>query len=146
MESKKIINSSKENSEVQDDGKEKALTVTFSDSVKAMDTSRDIANPAVTKLLLEMNEDKEKENTILKQNNNKLSNEISELKISEAVLKEKIKNNNKITTIESIFSILMGISVTTCVTISDEVFPKIYSGLLFLFSLFLYLYCKLKKD
>lgn len=146
MESKKDINNPKPNSKGQSNGKEKALAKTLFESIKAMDASHDIANPAVTKLLVEMNENKEKENITMKQNNDKLSKKVSELKISEAILKENIKNNNKTTTLESIFSVLIGVSATACFTVSNEVFPKIYSAIAFLFFVLLYLYCKLKKD
>jgi hypothetical protein len=104
MESKKIINNSKLNSKVQSDDTEKALSKTFSESIKAMDTSRDAINPAVVKLLVDMNEKIEKENKTLKQNNDKILEKNSELITSVATLEEKIKWIKKIHSENPFFS------------------------------------------
>lgn len=144
MESKKIINNSKLNSKVQSDDTEKALSKTFSESIKAMDTSRDAINPAVVKLLVEMNEKIEKENKTLKQNNDKILEKNSELITSVATLEEKIKWIKKNTFGESIFLLLMGVSAATFFTVSDEAFPKTYSAVaFFLLLIFCFIF---KKD
>lgn len=147
MASKKINHNPKPNDRVQSDGTEKALTSTFKDIVKAMDTSRDIANPAVVKLLVEMNEKTDKENITLKKNNNKLLEKISKLKISEATLTERIKWYNKNAIIEFILSALIGVSIARLFTVSDEVFPKIYSIVALILLVIFYIILKgFKKD
>ena len=147
MASKKINHNPKPNDRVQSDGTEKALTSTFKDSVKAMDTSHDIANPAVVKLLVEMNEKTEKENITLKKNNDKLLEKISKLKISGATLIERIKWYNKNEIIEFIITALIGGSVATLFNVSDEVFPKNYSIVVLLLLVIFYIILKrFKKD
>ena len=147
MASKKINHNPKPNDRVQSDGTEKALTSTFKDSVKAMDTSHDIANPAVVKLLVEMNEKTEKENITLKKNNDKLLEKISKLKISGATLTERIKWYNKNEIIEFIITALIGGSVATLFNVSDEVFPKNYSIVVLLLLVIFYIILKrFKKD
>lgn len=147
MESKKVINNSKPNSKPQIVDTEKALSKTFSDSIKAMDTSRDDINPAVLKLLLETNEKLEKENNTLKQNNDKISAKNCELAVSEASLNEKVKWYKKISFGEKIFTILTSVSATTAITLDNEIFPRIGSVIIFIMSLFCFLYFYIfKKD
>ena len=147
MENKKIINHPKSNSKVESDGTEKAFTSTFKDIVKAIDTSRDIANPAVVMLLLETNEKLEKENNTLKQNNDKILAKNCELAVSEASLNEKVKWYKKISFGEKIFTILIGVSATTAITLDNEIFPRVGSVIIFVISLFCCLYFYIfKKD
>jgi len=144
MESKKIINNSEPNSKVQSDDTEKALSKTFSESIKAMDTSRDAINPAVVKLLVEMNEKIEKEIVTLKQENIEIVKNNIELTASEASLKEKVRWYKKNSFGELISSVLIGVSAATFFTVSDEVFPKTYSAVAFFLLLF---FCFIfKKD
>ncbi len=147
MASKKINHNPKPNDRVQSDGTEKAFTSTFKDIVKAMDTSRDIANPAVVMLLLETNEKLEKENNTLKQNNDKILAKNCELAVSEASLNEKVKWYKKISFGEKIFTILIGVSATTAITLDNEIFPRVGSVIVFVISLFCCLYFYIfKKD
>jgi len=147
MESKKIVHNPNTNSNVQNDDAEKAITSTFSESIKAMDTSRDDINPAVLKLLLETNEKLEKEKNTLKQNNDKILAKNCELAVSEASLNEKVKWYKKISFGEKIFTILIGVSATTAITLDNEIFPRVGSVIIFVISLFCCLYFYIfKKD
>ena len=147
MASKKINHNLKPNDRVQSDGTEKPFTSTFKDIVKAMDTSRDITNPAVAMLLFEMYEKTYKENITLKKNNDNLLKKIGKLTKLEATLTERIKWYNKNKIIEFILSALIGVSIGRLFTVSDEIFPKSYAiGALTLLVIFYITLKGFKKD
>lgn len=146
MENIKKIDNPKPNSKANGDDTEKTSTSTLFRNIKAMDTPpRDIANIAFTKLMVEMIEKLEKEIDTLKEKNEKILKENSDLKVSEATLKVKMK----VSFVKDFFNILIGVSATTFVTVSDKVIPKYISAVAFIVSLLMYFilgYCIIKKD
>lgn len=146
MESKKIIDNPKPNSKTNSDDAEKALTPTLFKSIAAIDTPpRDIASIAFAKFMAEMYEKLEKERDALKEKNEKILKENSDLKVSEATLKVKMK----VSFVKDFFNIMIGVSATTFYTVSDKVIPKDISAVAFFVSLLMYFilgYCIIKKD
>lgn len=146
MENIKKIDNPELNSKANGDDTEKTSTSTLFKTIKAMDTPpRDIASIAFTKLMAEMNEKLEKERDALKEKNEKILKENSDLKVSEATLKVKIK----VSFVKDFFNIIIGVSATTFFTVSDKVIPKNISAVAFFVSLLMYFilgYCIIKKD
>ena len=127
MESKKKNNNPKTNSKEIYDHREDILTTTFYEDIKKVDTSSMPSNLKVEKMLVCMNEKLEKEIVTLKQKNNEIVKINVELTTSEASLKEKLKWYKKISFGEKIFTILIGVSATTLITLDNEILPKVYS-------------------
>jgi hypothetical protein len=146
MENIKKVNVLKPNSKPTSDEVEKIPTSTLFANIKAMDIPpRDIGNVALYKFMTEMYEKLEGERNTLKEKNEKILKENSNLKVLEATLKEKIK----VLFVKDFFNIIIGISATTFFTVSDKVFPKNISAIAFIVSLLIYfiLTCSLfKKD
>jgi len=146
MENIKKIDIPKPNSRVINDNVEETETSTLYKNIKAMDIlPRDITSIALTKFIFETNEKLEKEINVLKEKNDKILKENGDLKVSKAILKEKIK----ISFVKDFFNLIMGISGTTFITVSDKVIPKYISAIVFCVSLLIYFilaYCIIKKD
>ena len=141
MENIKKIDNPELNSKANGDDTEKTSTSTLFKTIKAMDTPpRDIASIGFIKLMVEMNEKLEKERDALKEKNGKILKENSDLKVSEATLKEK----NKTSYVKDFFNIIMGVSGATYFGVSNEVVPQYISGGVFLMSLIMYFI--LRKD
>jgi len=141
MENIEKINIPKPNSKPTSDDAEETSTSTLFKTIKAMDTPpRDIASIGFIKLMVEMNEKLEKERDALKEKNGKILKENSDLKVSEATLKEK----NKTSYVKDFFNIIMGVSGATYFGVSNEVVPQYISGGVFLMSLIMYFI--LRKD
>lgn len=141
MENIEKINIPKPNSKPTSGDAEETSTSTLFKTIKAMDTPpRDIASIGFIKLMVEMNEKLEKERDALKEKNGKILKENSDLKVSEATLKEK----NKTSYVKDFFNIIMGVSGATYFGVSNEVVPQYISGGVFLMSLIMYFI--LRKD
>ena len=144
MESKKKGYNAKTKSMESYEIPEDVFTTTFYQDVKKIDTSLMPSNPKVEKMLVCMNEKLEEEIVTLKQENKEIVKKNVELISLNASLEEKIKWYKKNSFGELISSIFIGVSFTAIFTVSDEVFPKIYSVVVFLISsLFCYIF---KKD
>ena len=146
MENIKKNNIPKPNSRPTSDDAEENSTSTLFKTIKTMDTPpRDLGSIAFTKLMVEMNEKLEKERDALKEKNEKILKENSDLRVSEAILKEKIRFYKKSSFGEKFSNILVGISATTLISVDNEVFPKVVSFIILaiasLFSFFIF-----KKD
>ena len=141
MENIKKIDIFKPNSKVTSVDAEKTLTQTIFNTIKLTDTPpRDITSIGFTKLMVEMYEKLEKERDALKEKNDKILKENSDLRVSEATLKEK----NKTSYVKDFFNIIMGVSGATYFAVSNEVVPQYISGGVFLMSLIMYFI--LRKD
>lgn len=145
MESKKKINNTKTNSKEFDNKTEGILTTTFSQDLKKVDISSMPSNLKVEKMLVCMNEKLQEEIDTLKQKIDEILKNNSELTVSEASLKEKVKWYKKISFGEKIFTILIGISATTLITLDNEIFPKVGSLIILVISLLCCFYI-FKKD
>ena len=144
MESKKKTNNPKRKSREFYNNPEDAQT-TYSQDIMKVDTSLMPSNLKVEKMLICMNEKLEKEIDNLKQKNDEIVKSNFEIIASEARLKETVKWYEKISFGKRIFSILIGVSVTTLITLDNEIFPKVYSLIILIISLFFDFYL-FRKD